>query len=75
MIKYIYICDKCGKQKSFKNNHKEYDILAKWGWFMEYFGGKKLHYCCKKCKPYRKITYVNPNEDRDPGVGSLYGRT
>lgn len=66
MIKIIYVCDKCKKQK---HNKK-----LPTGWYIDWYEGEK-HYCSKKCKPRRQITYVNPNEDSDPGVGALYGRT
>ena len=66
--KRIYTCDKCGKQKTIQ------DPTVPEGWIVEWNGGQK-HYCSKKCKPRRKIKYVNPNEDSDPGVGALYGRT
>lgn len=73
MIKTIYICDKCGKQKTSKKQIK--DWLWENGWHKEYHADGYKHYCSKKCIPRRKIKYVNPNEDSDPGVGALYGRT
>jgi len=73
MIKTIYICDKCGKQKT-KKGLSSYRYLPE-NWLNDYYGNEEKHYCSKKCSPRRKITYVDPNEDSDPGVGSLYGRT
>lgn len=72
MIKTIFICDKCKKQKTVGEiDGSGYDIPA--GWIIEFYGGTK-HYCSKKCKPRRKVKYV-PVKNDDHGVGSLYGRT
>lgn len=71
MIKTIFICDKCKKQRTRKDSLPE-------GWNYTWVNGIRVDFCSKKCKPKpKKIKreYVNPNEDTDPGVGSLYGRT
>lgn len=74
MIKTIYICDKCGKQKTEKGLSSCRYLPE--NWVKDYYYGEKYHFCSKKCKPRRaKTKGVNPNEDSDPGVGSLYGRT
>lgn len=73
MIKTIYICDKCGKQKTV-HNWTSYKDKPK-DWLIDYTKNKQ--YCSKKCKPKpKKIKYKdNDFYDSGPGVGSLYGRT
>lgn len=73
MIKIIYICDKCGKQKTSKYTPS--------GWHRIWDNDIK-HYCSKKCKPRPKKakvaesnSYTSDDYWDDPGVGSLYGRT
>lgn len=72
MIKYLYICDKCGIEKFGTSNN--YGLPKGWDY---YYGMEPpSKHLCTKCKPKKKKTkYVNPNLDSDPGVGALYGRT
>lgn len=75
MIKIIFICDKCKKQKTYSRNISSgYERPE--GWHIEFNNGMQ-HYCSKKCIPrFKKVKHINRSVgDNDPGVGSLYGRT